>query len=200
MTPPDSEEAAEFTVGCNGGLYCLVDPKKTVVYADIGDAVLRRRQRNLQRALLPDFVADHPREADLGVEKTGLKETVEIGAEASHQIRVIQSETRKVIWFDSARDFFPRRAGRIYKRETAREEGNTRLLINDLQACPTPDLALLNLAVPPGYTKMEDFAPQALCLLTAMFRPFGGWRPRTGGARDLRKVRTSAQWGVRMLQ
>lgn len=159
VTPPNSEETLEFTVGADGDLFYLVDPKKKIVYADMDDAVLGSQQRNLRRVLLLDFVADEPLEADLKVDNIELKETVEIGGEACHQVRVIQSETREVIWYISAKDFLPRRVDRVYRQEAGGEEAFTRLEIADLKATSTLDIAPFKLTVPPGYKRTDDFAP-----------------------------------------
>lgn len=159
ITPPNSEETAEFTVGADGDLYYLVDPEKKIVYADMDDAVLGSQQRNFQRVLLPDFVAKEPLEADLKVDNIELKETVDVDGEACHQVRVIQSETREVIWYIAAKDFLPRRVDRVYRQEAGGEEALTRLDIANLKAKSTLDTASFKLTVPPGYMRTDDFAP-----------------------------------------
>jgi hypothetical protein len=158
LTPPNAEETSEFTAGADGDLYYLVDPEKKIVYADMDDAVMGSQQRNLQRVLLPDFVAEKPLEADLGAENVQLAETVDVGGEACHQVRVIQSEEREVIWFISTKDYLPRRVDRVY-RNPERGEGVTRLVISDLKASATPEDKPFRLEVPAGYSRTDDFAP-----------------------------------------
>jgi hypothetical protein len=158
LTPPNAEETLTFTAGADGDLYYLVDPEKKTVYADMDDAVMGSQQRNIQRVLLPDFVAEKPLEAHLAAENVQLAETVEVGGEACHQVRVIQSEEREVVWFISTSDYLPRRVDRVY-RNPERGEGMTRLVITELKASPTPDTALFKLSVPAGYARTDDFAP-----------------------------------------
>ena len=60
LTPRGESEAVELSAGSDGDLYYLIDPAKKIVYADIDEAVLGKHQRDLQRVLLRDFVANEP--------------------------------------------------------------------------------------------------------------------------------------------
>jgi outer membrane lipoprotein-sorting protein len=158
MTPHGSEEVIDVTAGSDGDLFYLVDAKKKKVYADIDEAVLGTHARDVQRLLLRDFIAKEPLATELGAEKVELKEPVDIGGQACHQVHVTFSDTRSTVWFISKKDWLPRRVDRLYKNEEG-ELGMTRLVISDLVASPTLDTAPFKLTVPEGYTKTDEFAP-----------------------------------------
>ena len=158
LTPPKSEETFELSAGCDGDLFFLIDSKAKMVYADIDQAVFGAQDRNLQRVLLPDFVAKEPLADDLKAEKVELRESAKVGDEACYQVHVTRSETQEVTWFISKKDWLPRRVDRLYKNPQG-ESGTTQLVMTDLVAESTFRAAPFKLTVPDGYTKTDEFAP-----------------------------------------
>jgi outer membrane lipoprotein-sorting protein len=158
LTPRGESEAIELSAGSDGDLYYLIDPAKKMVFADIDEAVLGKQQRNLQRVLLRDFVAKEPLAEDLKAEKVELLGTEDVGGEPCHKVRVTRSETQRVVWYLSQKDWLPRRVVRLYKNQQG-EEGSTQLLLTDLVAEPKLNAKKFELTVPKGFTKTDEFAP-----------------------------------------
>lgn len=158
ITPTGSSETIELSAGSDGDIYYLIDPKTKTVYADMDEAVLGTHSRNVQRVLLGEFVAKEPLAEDLKAEKVELKEAVEIGGEPCYQVHVTRSEAQGLIWYISKKDYLPRRVDRLYKNPEG-ELGTTQLEVFELVAKPTFNMAPFRLAVPPGFSKTDEFAP-----------------------------------------
>ncbi len=158
LTPPGSTDAVKAQIGCDGDVYYLVDHRKKMVYADMDDAVLGTQQRNFQRLLLPDFVAEEPLADDLKAESVERKEETNVGGEACYQVHVTRSETQAVTWHISKKDYLPRKVDRFYK-DPERGETSTHLVMTKLVTSSKCDVGAFKLTVPKGFTKTDEFAP-----------------------------------------
>ncbi|UCE60530.1 MAG: DUF2092 domain-containing protein [Phycisphaerales bacterium] len=157
LTPTGSEETLEYVVGSDGDLHFLIDAKEKMVYADMDEAVLGTRQRDLQRALLRDFVAKEPLANDIKAEKVELKDVETVDGVECQQVHVTYGETREAVWFISKKDQLPRRVVRVYKNDKG-EIGTTELTLSELKVSKKVDLTQFKLTVPEGYKRTDDFA------------------------------------------
>ncbi len=157
-----SEEVQEFTAGCDGDVYFLIDPKTKMAHEDMDDAVLGSQARNIQRALLPEFSRPKPfgdiLEPEGDPPTIELKGTAKVGDVECYQVSVKHKSPPELLWSISKKDFLPRKVVRTYKNPQG-EEGTTELAMFDLKINPKLDKDPYKLVTPPGFTKTDEFAP-----------------------------------------
>ncbi len=158
VRPRGSEESFEYTAGCDGDSYFLIDPKTKMAHKDIDPAVLGSQGRNLQRPVFEAFADEEPFKEELGAENIGLGEGETIDGHECHEIVIEGSEPPKVTLFISMRDHLPRRVLRTYENPEG-EPGSTRLTLTSVVADPAEPKDPFKVQVPEGYTLTDEFAP-----------------------------------------
>lgn len=158
LTPRGEDEALEFTVGCNGDVYFLIDPKTKTAYEDMDPAVLGSEGRNLQRLVMTAFNEDNPFGEDIASAMITGEETVE--GVPCKIVTIEEKDGTKVEWFIGTKDYLPRRRRRILKNRQNADgpTGTTELTIAQLVVNPKLEGDPFKLSVPKGYTKSDDFA------------------------------------------
>jgi outer membrane lipoprotein-sorting protein len=121
------------------------------------DAVLGSQQRNVQRVLMQELVAQEPLKKELEATELEVREDQDVAGETCYQVYVKRTDGREVIWFISKRDHLPRRLDRIYTREGA--PGTTQLEIEALTVDTKLDPSAFKPEIPEGFTKTDEFAP-----------------------------------------
>ncbi|MBU0718719.1 MAG: hypothetical protein KJ749_10760 [Planctomycetes bacterium] len=161
LTPYDTKETTQVSAGCDGDLSYLIDHQAKMVYADIDPAVLGAHERDIQRLLVREFVAEEPFADELKAKKMELQDEVQVGDEKCHQVRVELQPGRAAIWSFSKKDLLPRRIERVYanREDPEAEPGTTTLTLTNLVAETKFRIEPFKLAVPPGFTKTDEFAP-----------------------------------------
>ena len=158
IQPHDSEESFEYTAGCDGDSYFIIDPKTRKAHKDIDPAVLGSQGRNLQRAVLQAFAEPEPLKDQMEAEKIELDGSETIDGHDCHKILIEDGEGPKTALFVSKRDFLPRRIVRTYTNPQG-EPGSTQLTLMSLVTNPKEPQDPFELHLPDGYTLTDDFAP-----------------------------------------
>lgn len=164
LTPSDSSETLEFSVGSDGDLFFLVDPKTKTAYEDMDPAVLGKRARDLQRLVMREFVSPHPFGEKLKPDTLELKGTETVGGVECHKILIKGDGTNgdpDRILLIARKDLLPRGIRRLYAPRTDADgaPGTTELMVTDLKVNPKFAQNPFKLVLPPGFTKTDEFAP-----------------------------------------
>ena len=158
LRPNKSEEESRFQAGSNGDTFFLIDPKTKTMYQDMDQAVLGSHSREIQRVVLRDFSSPEPLKELLESETVESRGTQTVDDQLCHKVYIKTDDGRERIWSFSVRDFLPRHVERLWKNRKD-ELGSTLLTLTNLKVNPKLDGRPFNPAVPPGYTKTDDFAP-----------------------------------------
>ena len=158
VTPHESDEKISLAAGSDGDLFFMIDPTTKTVYADMDQAVLGKHSRTLHRVLMSEFVIDEPLKDELEAKEMELGEETVVGGEPCYQVRLSTSDTNRVAWFFSKKDFLPRRVDRFRKNREG-EEGTTSLVLTGLSIDLTFRPEPFRLRVPSGYKRTDEFAP-----------------------------------------
>lgn len=164
LTPRDSSETLEFSVGSDGDVYFLIDPKTKTAYEDMDPVVLGTHSRDLQRLVMREFVSPHPFGEKLKPETLELKGTETVGGVECYKILIkgdgTNSDPDRILLI-ARKDLLPRGIRRIYPppRDSDGAPGTTELMVTDLKVNPTFKQNPFKLVVPPGFTKTDEFAP-----------------------------------------
>jgi hypothetical protein len=156
----DSEEVLNYTAGCNGDEYFLLDPKTKKAHHDIDPVVLGSESRNLQRVVLREFAEKEPFKDALEATDVQLSGTRTVDGELCYEVQINTPDERQraIVWSISTTDFLPRNVKRIYKgREEGTPDGTTELTISRLVAKPNWEKNKFEMVVPAGYTATDEF-------------------------------------------
>jgi len=161
LTPKGKTEPVEITVGSNGDVFFLIDPKTKTAYEDMDPAVLGSVGRDAQRLIMPVFGKADPYGKELDPESVELKGTETVGEVECQIVGIKGKEPPDLEWFIATTDYLPRRVRRLYpnQRDPQGPPGTTELTISDLVVNPKLDGDPFKLTVPEGFTKSDDFAP-----------------------------------------
>ena len=156
----DAEEVRNYTAGCNGDEYFLIDPKTKKAHHDIDPVVLGSESGNIQRVVLREFAEKEPFKTALEATDVKLSGTRTVDGELCYEVQVNTPDKRQkaIIWSISTTDFLPRNVKRIYKgREEGAADGTTELTISRLVTRPIWDKKNFEMVVPAGYTTTDEF-------------------------------------------
>jgi len=156
---PGSSETRELTLGSDGKIFFVIDPKEKVVYQGKDTQVLGSNVRLLQGFAMREFVHPHPFGDEIEGDKVELKGTIRIADETCYEIHVTYKDgVSEATWFISKKDFLPRQVDR-YITGPSDEKGSLRTTITKLAIAPTFLVDPFKLIVPPGFKKSEKSAP-----------------------------------------
>lgn len=153
-----SDEIKECTVGSNGDVYFLIDPKTYTAYEDMDPAVLGAQSRNYQRVIMREFSVEDPFGDEIKADTIKFLGTSKIGNEKCYDIHVLIGDSSDAVWSISQNDYLPRKVRRIHKNQKG-EEGSIDLTLTNLVVNPTFNHDPFTLQVPHGYKKTDEFAP-----------------------------------------
>jgi outer membrane lipoprotein-sorting protein len=157
----DGGEAGEFTVGTDGDMFYLIDPKEKKVYADVDSAVLgTSRPRFSQGLIMLEYVHPSPFSDEINGKSRELKGTREVSGEPCYEIVVEYGANipQRAVWCFSRKDLLPRRVERHVTPESGGEV-TTVLAVSELSVDPQFLVDPFKLIVPEGFTKTDEPAP-----------------------------------------
>jgi hypothetical protein len=155
---PGTEDVKQYTAGCDGNEYYLVDAAGKTVYQDLDPAVLGSQSRHIRRLVLTEFGEAEPFAEAFKKGELELKGTSKVGEEECYEVVIKGLNPPTMVWWISTKDFLPRQVKRVLMREG--KEGSTLLTLDRLKLAKyEKDKEPFKLEVPAGYTKTGDFAP-----------------------------------------
>ncbi len=164
LTPRESTETQEFTIGSDGEEYYLVDAETKLAHIDMDPAVLGAHATDLQRLLFRSLVSKDPFGKDFESKKIEVQGSETVGGVECQKVRVEGKGVPgdpNVLWLIGTKDAIPRGIRRIYnnREDPEGDPGMTQLLISELAVNPPLGQDPFKPSVPPGFTKTDDFAP-----------------------------------------
>lgn len=162
VAPPGSSETRQVKVASDGENFYVLDLAEKKAYEDIDPAVMGRTGGAARALVMAEFVHPTPFTDEIKGKKHELKGVEEVGGEKCYHV-VVEYDTPRpqtADWWFSVNDFLPRRVDRWFPPQgESTERGGTQIIITKLTADPKVDDASFKLAVPEGFTKVDDFAP-----------------------------------------
>jgi len=156
---PGSDEATEYTAGCDGDNTYLIDPGKKIVYVDMDPAVLGSAARLVRTISVGKLVNPEGFADELKAEKIELNGSTKVDDLDCYQVHVTYgAESGDGTWSIAKTDFLPRRIIRNFPRPNG-EKGGREVVLADVKTNPPLDKDPFLLIVPEGYTKTDEFAP-----------------------------------------
>lgn len=162
ITKPGSSDVEEVTTGCDGDNFYVIDGKNKKVYVDVDPAVLGSFRRLANALRMQEYGHETPFQDEINGKVKELKGVETVGDEECYHIHVeyaAPAEGLATDWWFSTKDFLPRRADRVRTDSASGQKGGGKLEITGLEINPNADAKIFALAVPEGYTKVDDFAP-----------------------------------------
>ena len=153
-----SSEVREFTAGCDGENFYVVDPKTRTAHEDIDPGVLGANGWAISQIMIPEFGASDALEKLLKTAEVEIKGAKKIGEEDCLEVRIQADAPQDATWTISMKDFLPRRITAVFKNGEG-VESSTALDLHDFKVNPTFVKSPFVLVVPEGYKKTDDFAP-----------------------------------------
>jgi len=153
-----SSEVREFTAGCDGENFYIVDPKTRTAHEDIDPGVLGANGWAISQIMIPEFGAPDALEKLLKTAKVEIKGEKKIGEEDCIEIRIQADDPQDAVWAVSKKDFLPRRITAVFKNGQG-VEASADLILHDLKVNPSFAKSPFKLVVPDGFKKTDDFAP-----------------------------------------
>lgn len=152
-------EKMEFTVGCDGRTYFLVNPKTRMVHVDEDPVVVGREGRSAQGLILRELVLEKPFDDELAGPQVERRGTAKVGDVECVEIYVkYAGDAGEALWALGKKDHLPRRLTRYFKTPEG-ELGSIELTITNLTLDPKFTVDPFKPQIPEGYTKTDEFAP-----------------------------------------
>ena len=161
LTPKGSSETLDFTVGSDGDLYFLIDPKTKMAHEDMDPIVLGKHSRDLQRIVLQEFSAEHPFGEDLKPESVTWEGIESVGGVDCHHIHITTEQPPALDVYVAKHDYILRQITRTYpnREDPKKEPGTSVLTLTNLTLNPPTAQNPFTLHLPAGFTKTDEFAP-----------------------------------------
>ena len=153
-----SSEVREFTAGCDGENFFVVDPKTRTAHEDIDPGVLGANGWAISQIMIPEFGVPDALDKLLKSAQVELKGTKKIDEVDCVEVRIQADDPQDAVWAVSKKDFLPRRITAVFKNGEG-VESSTDLILHDFKVNPTFVKNPFELVVPGGYKKTDDFAP-----------------------------------------
>ncbi len=153
-----SSEVREFTAGCDGENFFIIDPKTKTAHQDIDPGVIGADSWATMFVMIPEFGA--PDALDKLIKTAKKVEIVgekKVGEEDCLEIRIQADDPQDATWTVSKKDYLPRRITSVI--EMGGKEASTDLMLHDFKVNPTFAKSPFELVVPEGYKKTDEFAP-----------------------------------------
>ena len=153
-----SSEVREFTAGCDGENFFIIDPKTKTAHQDIDPGVIGANGWSISQIMIPEFGAPDALDKLLKTAKIEIKGAKMVGEEECMEVRIQADAPQDAVWTVSKKDFLPRRITAVFKNG-AGVESSADLILHDLKVGPKFVKSPFELVVPEGYKKTDDFAP-----------------------------------------
>lgn len=153
-----SSEVREFTAGCDGENFFMIDPKTRTAHQDIDPGVIGGDGWSIMFVMVPEFGAPDALDKLLKTAKIEIKGTTKVGEVECVEVRIQADDPQDVVWTVSKKDFLPRRITGVFKNGEG-VESSTDLILHDFKVNPTFVKSPFELVVPEGYKKTDEFAP-----------------------------------------
>lgn len=153
-----SSEAREFTAGCDGENFFIIDPKSKTAHQDIDPGVIGADGWSIMFIMIPEFGAPDALDKLLKTAKIEIKGTKKVGEEECVEVRIQADDPQDAVWTVSKKDFLPRRITAVFKNGEG-VESSTALDLHDFKVNPSFAKSPFELVVPEGYKKTDEFAP-----------------------------------------
>ncbi len=152
-----SSDVREFTAGCDGENFFIIDPKTKIAHQDIDPGVIGADSWATTFVMIPEFGAPDALDKSLKSAKLEITGEKKIGEEDCLEIRIQADDPQDATWTVSKKDFLPRRI--TSSIEMGGKEASTDLMMHDFKVNPSFPKSPFELVVPEGYQKTDEFAP-----------------------------------------